>query len=67
MLMYVLLFGAAGGCAFWIYLAYIGLHKANAKRKIVSAAKFKAEAKKYEGGGVAVADNKILKGGKADV
>lgn len=68
MLIYVLLFGAAGGCAFWVFAAYKILHKWNGKRKVISAAKFKAEAKKYEGDGATVAEKaKNLKGGKADV
>lgn len=81
MLVYAAILGIAGGCAFWIFLAYILLHKRNEKRKIISAANFKAEAKKHESPSVAQSTKstraqkqesaavpvKNKKGGKADV
>ncbi len=48
MLMYVLLFGAFGGCAFWVFLAFILIFKYKSKRKIKTKAEFKKSIQKYE-------------------
>lgn len=48
MLIYLLLIGALGGCAFWVFLAFKLIFKYKSKRKIKTKAEFKKETKKYE-------------------
>ena len=47
-MIYLLLIGCFGGCAFWVYAAFKILYRLFRKRNIKSKAEFKRLVKKYE-------------------